>query len=106
MQPETKIKKQITDYLKARGYIVNRLQAGQVRVRGGWMQLCDEGTPDCHALGIRGRHFYFETKKPGGKPSEQQLDKKAEYELRGFIVIIADSLEGMIEQMKSKGIPV
>lgn len=93
MATETEVKKMGCDILRDNGYIVERLQSGKVKVKGGWMQLCDTGTPDTHIVGLKGFHFYWETKKPGGKPSKEQLLKKADYESRGFLVYITDSYE-------------
>ncbi len=46
MKPETAISRDIQAALTAVGIPCIRVQSGKVKVRGGWMQLADEGTPD------------------------------------------------------------
>ncbi len=46
MTPEGKVKRAILDALQAAGAFAFPVQAGKVKVRGGWMQLAPPGTPD------------------------------------------------------------
>jgi len=46
MTPESKLKLEVTSFLKASGEFYLRLNSGKVKVRGGYMQLCPTGTPD------------------------------------------------------------
>lgn len=59
--------------LKQMGIWATRLQAGKVRVRGGWMQLCPTGTPDvlCRPSG---RVVWIETKLGKYGQSVEQLE--------------------------------
>jgi hypothetical protein len=44
--PESKLKREVLDYLDALSLTYFRMNAGKVKVRGGWMRLCSEGTAD------------------------------------------------------------
>lgn len=51
---------------------VLRMNAGKVKVRGGWMQLSEDGTPDLLVLLPLGRCIWLETKAPKGRMREAQ----------------------------------
>lgn len=93
---ETQISKEIRDYLNKRGIYNLRLNSGKVRVRGGWMQLCDEGTPDRYCL-FKGKSIFIETKVPGEKPTDEQLAAHDRIRRSGGIIIIAERLDDVIE---------
>lgn len=60
-----------------------RLQAGRVKVRGGYMQLAPEGAPDLVGLMLRGpRHGTFvalECKAPGARTEPARLAAQARW---------------------------
>lgn len=43
---------------------IYRSQSGKVKVKGGWMQLCPEGTPDATGYTVDGRIIGIEFKTP------------------------------------------
>lgn len=90
MQPETRLKKAITDAFEAVGLEVIRIQCGRVRVRGGWMHGAKEGTPDL-LVPIDGRAVFFEVKLPGEHATTEQLVRHDELRRHGCLVYITFS---------------
>ena len=67
-KPETTAQARIVAALRQAGHVVHRLHSGKVKVRGGWMVLEPEGTPDLLLPGVA----YLETKTPTGRLSKGQ----------------------------------
>ena len=67
-KPETTRQARIVAALRKAGHVVHRLHSGKVKVRGGWMVLEPEGTPDLLLPGVA----YLETKTPTGRLSAAQ----------------------------------
>lgn len=75
MSAERDIKREILDALHAAGIIAFRVQSGKVKVRGGWMHLAPEGTPDIVAIvPPHGRFLGLEVKTDDGTERPGQLD--------------------------------
>lgn len=75
---ETELQASIVSALERLGHIVIRVQSGKVKVRGGWMQLAPEGTPDLCVLGppyptLLTTTTWLETKVQGGKLRPAQV---------------------------------
>jgi len=84
---ETKIQKAILDALHAAGAFAFRAQAGKVKVRGGWMQLCPPGTPDILVIvPPRGMVVGLEVKTLTGELRESQLAWAAKVRALGGVV--------------------
>jgi hypothetical protein len=65
---ENAIQRQILDALACVGAHATRVQSGKVKVRGGWMQLAQEGTADIHVtVPPRGLTLWLEVKTGEGK---------------------------------------
>lgn len=69
---ETDLYDPIKKTLERIGCIVTRVHSGKVKVKGGWMQLADEGTPDHHVMCPDGSSVWLETKTEEGKLSPAQ----------------------------------
>lgn len=91
---ETEIQKQIIDHLTKQGWMVFRMNSGS---RAG-TRLHKKGTPDLMAQ-KDGETIWIEVKKPSGKLSPDQLKKHKEIRANGFIVIVAFSLQDVIENI-------
>ena len=102
---ETEIKKQITDYLKARRFLIFRMNAGRVRIGKRYIYLCPTGTPDLQVVGPPS--FWLEVKKPGEEPDEDQLKMHADLRARGHVVHVVWSLDDVIAILEEEtdGIP-
>lgn len=75
MTAERDIKRSILDGLHAAGIIAFRVHSGKVKVRGGWMHLAPEGTPDIVAIvPPHGRFLGLEVKTEDGVERPGQLD--------------------------------
>lgn len=74
---ETRRSRSIQDMLTVRRVPFCRVHCGKVRVKGGWMELAEEGYPDFWTS-----LTWLETKTPRGKLSSAQKKKHAE--LRGW----------------------
>lgn len=79
MTPESKVKAQVKDFLKARGaYFFMPVQTGY-------------GAPTLDFLGCyNGRFFAIEAKKPGGKPTARQRFTIEEMCKAGAAVLVYD----------------
>jgi Holliday junction resolvase len=95
LKTETEIKKEITDYLKAIGYKVYRMQAGFIK-KG--FQLNSPGTPDLLAIGPR-ITVWIEVKAADGKLRESQVKEIAEIEEMGQCVLVARSVQELQEYL-------
>ena len=64
MKSETELQKEGLDYCKSdpRVLFIGRAQSGKVRVRGGFMNLFDEGTPDLMGVHADGGAICIEYK--------------------------------------------
>jgi hypothetical protein len=102
---ETKISKQIADYLDAARIYNLRLNSGRVQKGGKWIQLCPLGTPDRFALvkvsgSAYGFGVFIEVKKEGEKASIEQAECHKKIRRAGGIVIVADSFDSFLKQFK------
>jgi hypothetical protein len=87
------------DLLGWRGYYVIRLQSGLFKTLDGRFQTVGKrGLPDFAAIHERYPGFLMETKRPGAKPSEDQIKRIEEIRI-GFRVAVAviDSPEALID---------
>lgn len=64
MKSETELQKEGIDYLRSdpRILYVGRAHSGKVKVKGGWMSLFEEGTPDLMGVHIDGKAVVIEYK--------------------------------------------
>lgn len=60
--------------LRKAGVMAHRMQSGKVKVRGGWMSLCEQGTADILCFPSRKPPTWLETKVASGKASDSQTD--------------------------------
>ena len=91
---ETEIKKEISDYLKACGYKVYRMQAGRISKN---MHNNEAGTPDLFCVGRHGNCFWVEVKTPTGKLRPAQVEHIADLIERGQFVLVASSIQEVAE---------
>lgn len=85
---ETDLKLAIRKRLEAHGFVVVRVQAGKVKVRGGWMQLAPKGTPD---LVVVAPYCWLEVKLPGEERSDDQVAWHEWAEANGVPVATVES---------------
>ena len=87
MSTESAIQRAILDALLVAGAFAFRVQAGKVKVRGGWMQLAPPGTPDiCVLVPPTGLSLWLEVKTLTGELRESQLAWAAKARARGAVV--------------------
>jgi len=97
MTETDELQKDIIKYLKLRGYPATRKQSGRVRSGKYWINQGEAGWQDCiSVIPPNGRFLGVECKKPGEKLSDKQLERKAELEAAGALVIVATCLEDVI----------
>ncbi len=103
--PEGIVKAEIVKTLRGMGVRVFKLPAGSLKVKGGFMQLNAEGTPDLLAMvpvnrsGIT-RPLWIECKKPkGGVISPEQVVFAREARQRGESHVFAASLQDALDAM-------
>ena len=86
---ETDVSKAIADQLDAAGIWNTRTQSGTVPIaKGGFMRLCRQGTPD--RIAVAGVHVWIEVKRPGGKPSPEQLATIEQLKANGALAFVID----------------
>ena len=91
-QSEHSIQSTIMQHLTLSGDLVWRSNSGKVKVRGGWMQLAPEGSPDVYAL-KDGLLYGIEVKKPGETQSLAQALYEREFNKHGGRYYVAWSLD-------------
>lgn len=102
MVKENDIQKAIVTALKADGLQVLRLNAGKVKVNGGWMQLVPAGTPDLMAMNVEtGEVSFIEVKNETGKLRPEQREFAKE-NLKHFTHGVARSVEEAREIIKNR----
>lgn len=99
MTPEGKLKLEVTKFLASSGLIYLRLNSGIVKVRGGFMHLCPEGTADFIVCCPDPR--WIELKAPGQKTLKTRAEKQQAFADKvmglGHRHIQATSLDQVIE---------
>lgn len=91
-KPETLRQRVIVKALRSVGRIVHRLHSGKTKVRRGWMQHNEEGTPDLHVV----PGFYLETKTDEGELSTEQ--RRVHDELRragGVVAVVRNAADAL-----------
>lgn len=100
---EAHIQKAISDYLKLKKYIVfkHRNVGIYKKDTGKYIPLSDgeKGIADIIGCTPSGRFLAIEVKKPGGKPSPEQLDFLARVKAYGGISILAYSLDDVMAEI-------
>jgi hypothetical protein len=100
---ETAISKDIRDALKKAGWRVERVNAGMVKVAGGFMHLASKGTPDSLVMGLQNAACgcpifgWLETKTAIGKLNEHQIKWHAWARSVGINVDVVRSKEDALE---------
>jgi hypothetical protein len=94
--PEGTVKAQIQDALRAMGCLVIRINAGVVRVKGGFMRGAPEGTADLLVFPGNGRMVALEIKQPGKKAAPEQLAWGAEWRRLGGTFAVVDTVDDAI----------
>lgn len=97
---ETEISKKIRDELKKQGWRVERINAGMVKVAGGFMHLASKGTPDSLVMKTRGLWGWLETKTPIGKLNEHQIAWHTWARAAGINVDVVRSVEDALAAVK------
>jgi hypothetical protein len=100
---ETALSKSIRSALESIGVWVERIQAGEHKVRGGYLVCASAGTPDlfCPALNL-----WLEVKRPKDsdvRPSQTLWHARAEREGVAVVVVrsVAEALDAVRERRKA-----
>ncbi len=93
---EGEIQKEIIDHLKLRGGLVFRMNSGSTKNN---VKLAPKGTPDLLAIMIN-KVLWIEVKTATGKPNKDQINMHIVLKTMGQKVIIARSLDDVIEALK------
>ena len=97
---EGKIQKDILAYLHTIRICAWRNNSGTVRVRGGYMHLAPEGTPDILGYMPDGRLLGIEVKQPKEEPTEKQVLWMEKAIKAGCLVFVAHSLDDAIQEIE------
>jgi Holliday junction resolvase len=94
---ESQLGRAIIDAINITGLgVAWRCQSGMVKVRGAFMHLAPEGTPDVIGYLNDGRMLAIEVKLPKEKPSQRQVDWLERAHRRGVVCGIARSVDEAI----------
>jgi len=96
---EQNIQKSIIDYLRLKKYVVFKHNSTQFGVRNGERFAFTNGTKgisDIIACSPRGGFVAIEVKKPGGKPTPEQIDFLERVSKNMGIGILAHSIDDVI----------
>ncbi|MDQ2831836.1 MAG: VRR-NUC domain-containing protein [Chloroflexota bacterium] len=93
--PERAIQAAIIEYLRWRGFYVQRLNSGAARVESGHLiRMAAAGTPDVLAI-KDGRALFVEVKRPGNKPTALQQAMMETLRGYGARCLVATSVEDL-----------
>jgi len=93
--PERAIQASIIEYLRWRGYYVQRLNSGGMRdARHNLVTLSAAGTPDVLAI-KDGRALFVEVKRPGKRPTARQEAMMETLRSYGAHCLVATSVEDL-----------
>lgn len=102
---EQDIQKTIIDYLKIKKYVVfKHRNVGIFKQKtGSYIPLSfgEKGISDIIACSPKGTFVAVEVKKPGGRPSTDQLDFLARIKANGGIGILAYSLDDVLATLEN-----
>jgi hypothetical protein len=73
VQYERDVQKSIIEWMRSYGCIVWRRNVGAVRRHGRYIRFGEKGQADIYGILPDGRHFECEVKRPGKRPSADQL---------------------------------
>jgi hypothetical protein len=100
MSTETDLSRAIQDALGKLGAMVERIQSGKVRVRGGYMHLASEGTPDLF-VAFRGATGFLEVKTREGERRTAQAEWHERAHKHGVRVAVVRSVEEALRTVMS-----
>lgn len=97
---ENELQRSILDALRQMpGVTVWRCQSGKVKVRGGWMELAPNGTPDIIGFLDSGQFMAIEVKLPGEELRPEQLAWFAKAKQRNVLAFVARSVRGAVDRV-------
>lgn len=103
---EGKVYRDCKSLLSCKGIPHFRMQSGRVKVRGGWLHLCPEGTPDLLAfpnISSAPVPLWVETKVRGGNPTVAQLNFRDAMRRRGHLWVLVDDSGQLAEFLQRLG---
>lgn len=103
-ESEQNIQKAIIDYLRIKKYVVFKHHSTGFTVREGKVaafRYSEKGISDIIACSPQGTFVAIEVKKPGNKPSEDQLAFIKQVILNKGIAFVAHSIDETIERLAS-----
>ena len=103
MTPEGELKAATLELLKRSGLFWERMQSGKVKVKGGFMNLCKEGTAD-FVIFPQGCVLWIELKPKGQKTSKDRAEKQAAFAEKvkalGHLHVKAESIEDVKQALE------
>ena len=97
-ETEAIIQRRCLKWLRENDFFAVKIHIGAIKIQGKSIPNPAAGHPDI--LAIRdGKYFGIEVKKPGGKVSPKQDEFHKKIEKAGGAVIVAYSLQSMIDQI-------
>ena len=97
---EQEIQKQIKDFLQELGYVVVKVNNVGIKGNKTFIPPSQKGISDLLCCAPGGKFLAIEVKKPGGKPSVDQLHFSSQVLKAGGMSILAYSLDDVIAFIK------
>lgn len=94
-ESETDINRQCVKYVEGLGFDAYRMNAGRVKVKGGYFYGAKKSTPD-YFFSIYGFVVWFEGKKTGKTANTEQVKRHKELRAKGDYVICTDDYDKFI----------
>ena len=102
---ESDIQKSILDYLKIKHYVIFKHRSVGIYKQdtGKYIPLAfgEKGISDLIACDPYGRFWAIEVKKPGGRPSQEQLDFLSRVRENNGVALLVDSLDQVLAYVES-----
>lgn len=107
MTPEGQLKADVLAFLRRTGYFFLRVNSGKVRVKGGFMQLAEEGAGD-FIIWVGPRTLWAELKAPGQKTAKDRVIAQAAFRDKALAAGHEYALIGSVDELVEflKGGPV
>ena len=101
---EQEIQKTIIDYLRIKKYVVFKHHSTGFTVREGRVaafRYSEKGISDIIACSPKGTFVAIEIKRPGKKPTQEQLDFIAQVSTNSGIAFVAHSLDDVLVTLEN-----
>jgi hypothetical protein len=99
VKSESDVQREIIKALEDCGWLVFRMNAGGRKAGRSYVHLAPKGTPDLLAVPYVGAPMWVEVKREGGELREDQIAMLADLRKRGQRVLVARSVDDVMDEI-------